>query len=141
MVEYAQSLGNFLSGFTGEHVGEPRLLICLYDEPLLHVDLKFVTPEEFSIRVENPIILFDKNNVLKTIIENTEAHFPSPDFQWIEDRFWKWGHYILQMIERGELFEAIDALSFVRSTVLGPLLHIKEEQLARGVRKLEFMVS
>ncbi|RTQ46015.1 hypothetical protein EJV47_22925 [Hymenobacter gummosus] len=38
----AASLGRLLECFTGEHVGEPRLLICLYDEPLLHVDLKFV---------------------------------------------------------------------------------------------------
>jgi len=29
MLELAQRLGSFLSGFTGEHVGEPRLLICL----------------------------------------------------------------------------------------------------------------
>jgi hypothetical protein len=31
MIDYAKRLGNFLSGFTGEHVGEPRVLICLYD--------------------------------------------------------------------------------------------------------------
>jgi hypothetical protein len=30
-----------LVGFTGEHVGEPRVLICLYGPPVLHVDLKF----------------------------------------------------------------------------------------------------
>jgi len=29
MLGYANSLGNLLSAFTGEHVGEPRLLICL----------------------------------------------------------------------------------------------------------------
>jgi hypothetical protein len=41
MLAYAKSFGNLLSGFTGEHVGEPRVLICLYDDPLLHVDIKF----------------------------------------------------------------------------------------------------
>jgi hypothetical protein len=40
MLEYANHLGKLLSGFTGEHVGEPRVLICLYDNPLLHVDIK-----------------------------------------------------------------------------------------------------
>jgi predicted nucleotidyltransferase len=30
----ARSLGSLLTAFTGEHVGEPRLLICLYDDPL-----------------------------------------------------------------------------------------------------------
>ena len=33
MHEYANRFGKVLSAFTGEHVGEPRLLICLYDEP------------------------------------------------------------------------------------------------------------
>ena len=37
----AASLGKLLAAFTGEHVCEPRVLICLYDSPLLHVDLKF----------------------------------------------------------------------------------------------------
>src|SRR5690348_9102407 len=43
MIKYAKRFGNFLSGFIGDHVGEPRLLICLYDDPLLHVDIKFLT--------------------------------------------------------------------------------------------------
>lgn len=38
----AGSVGPLLESFTGEHVGEPRLLICLYGPPLLHVDFKFV---------------------------------------------------------------------------------------------------
>src|SRR5688572_27147100 len=61
MLDYAKRLGDFLSGFTGEHVGEPRVLICLYDNPLLHVDIKFVTLEEFHTRIETPTILIDRN--------------------------------------------------------------------------------
>ena len=30
-LDVARSLGRLLSGFTGEHVGEPRLVVCLYD--------------------------------------------------------------------------------------------------------------
>jgi len=37
---FAARLGSLLAAFSGEHVGEPRLLICLYGPPLLHVDLK-----------------------------------------------------------------------------------------------------
>ena len=40
--EIASRMGTVLTSFTGEHVREPRLLICLYGDPLLHVDLKFV---------------------------------------------------------------------------------------------------
>lgn len=40
---FAGTLGHLLHAFTGEHVGEPRLLICLFGPELLHVDLKFIT--------------------------------------------------------------------------------------------------
>jgi predicted nucleotidyltransferase len=137
MLDYAKKLGNFLSGFTGEHVGEPRVLICLYENPLLHVDIKFLTIEEFHNRIENPFLLIDKNGQLEKVIKNTEAKFPYPDYQWIEDRFWIWIHYALLKIGRGEYFEAYDFFGFLRMTVFGPLLHIKNKNLPRGVRKVE----
>ena len=90
MLNYARQFGHFLSGFTGEHLGEPRLLICLYDNPLLHVDIKFVTPDEFRRGIETPIILLDKDGQLNNILQQTEPKFPYPDYQWIEDRFWIW---------------------------------------------------
>jgi predicted nucleotidyltransferase len=137
MLDYAKRLGDFLSGFTGEHVGEPRVLICLYDNPLLHVDIKFVTLEEFHSRIETPILLIDKNGQLEKAISNSQAKFPYPDYQWIEDRFWTWIHYALLKIGRGEYLEAYDFMGFLRMVVLGPLLHIKNENLPRGVRKVE----
>jgi predicted nucleotidyltransferase len=137
MLDYAKRLGDFLSGFTGEHVGEPRVLICLYDNPLLHVDIKFVTLEEFHTRVETPVILIDKSGQLANAINNSTATFPYPDYQWIEDRFWTWIHYALLKIGRGEYLEAYDFFGFLRMVVFGPLLHIKNGNLPRGVRKVE----
>ncbi len=137
MIAYAQKLGDFLSGFTGEHVGEPRVLICLYDNPLLHVDIKFLTLEEFAHRIENPIILLDTDKQLQQIIEQTTYQFPYPDYQWLEDRFWIWVHYALLKIGRGEYTEAFDFMGFIRMVILGPLLHIKNGNLPRGVRKVE----
>jgi hypothetical protein len=137
MLNYAKRLGNFLSGFTGEHVGEPRVLICLYDNPLLHVDIKFVTLEEFHSRIETPTLLIDKNGQLEKAISNSQAKFPYPDYQWIEDRFWIWIHYALLKIGRGEYLEAYDFMGFLRMVVFGPLLHIKNDNLPRGVRKVE----
>ena len=112
MISYAGKMGNLLNAFTGEHVGDPRVLICLYDNPLLHVDIKFLTPEEFHKRVEDPFILHDTEDQLKNIIEKTEAKFPTPGFQWMEDRFWTWVHYDLVKIGRGEYFEAHDGFAF-----------------------------
>lgn len=137
MLDYAKRLGNFLSGFTGEHVGEPRVLICLYDNPLLHVDIKFVTIDEFHSRIETPTLLIDKNGQLEKAINNSQAKFPYPDYQWIEDRFWTWIHYALLKIGRGEYLEAYDFMGFLRMIVFGPLLHIKNGNLPRGVRKVE----
>lgn len=141
MMEYAGKLGKLLNGFTGEHVGEPRVLICLYDDPLLHVDIKFLTLEELTERVETPHILLDKGNQLQQAFEKSEAQFPYPDYQWIEDRFWTWIHYALLKIGRGEYMEAVDFFGFLRMTVFGPLLHIKNGNLPRGVRKAETMLG
>lgn len=141
MLPYARRIGPLLSGFTGEHVGEPRLLICLYEAPLLHVDIKFLTLEEFRHRIETPVILLDRDGQLQAVLEETEASFPYPDYQWIEDRFWIWVHYALLKIGRGEYLEAADFFGFLRMTVLGPLLHIKNGQLPRGVRKVETLLA
>ncbi|RNI21790.1 aminoglycoside 6-adenylyltransferase [Rufibacter latericius] len=137
MLEYANRLGNLLSGFTGEHIGEPRVLICLYDNPLLHVDIKFLTLAEVHTRVENPTILLDPYGQLQEALNTSSAQFPYPDYQWIEDRFWIWVHYALLKIGRGEYLEAFDFFGFLRMVVLGPLLHIKNGNLPRGVRKAE----
>lgn len=141
MIDLAKSLGNFISGFTGEHVGEPRLLICLYDDPLLHVDIKFLTLQEFVNRIENPVILFERDDLLTAIITSTEAKWPEPDFQWIEDRFWTWVHYACMKIGRGELMEAYDFLSFLRQTVFSPLMQVKNNIKVRGLRRVETQLS
>jgi predicted nucleotidyltransferase len=137
MLEVAARFGNLLSGFTGEHVGEPRVLICLYDDPLLHVDIKFLTLPEFDDRVENPVVLFEREHQLSDIIKSTKAVWPQPDFQWIEDRMWTWVHYIASKAARGEYFECLDGLGYIRGKVLAPLLQVKSKTLVRGLRKVE----
>lgn len=137
----ASRIGNLIESFTGEHVGEPRLLICLYGPPLLHIDLKFVSYEDIEEKVENPVILWERENRLSDILYKTDATFPTPDPQWIEERFWIWVHYCATKLGRGELFEVIDFLSFLRSTVLGPLILQKNNARPQGVRKLEKYAS
>ncbi len=137
MLEYAHSFGEFISGFTGEHVDEPRVLICLYDDPLLHVDIKFLTLPEFYERIENPVILFERDNQLTAVINSTKAEWPAVDFQWIEDRIWTWVHYIASKTARGEYFECLDGLGFIRAKVLAPLLQVKSKTVVRGLRKVE----
>lgn len=141
MMTMARSFGDLISGFTGEHVGDPRVLICLFDNPLLHVDIKFITLPELADRVENPVILFERDNQLSALIQSTIAQWPLLDFQWIEDRFWTWVHYACLKIGRGELLEAFDFLSFLRMTAISPLLQVKNKKLPRGLRRVETELS
>jgi predicted nucleotidyltransferase len=133
----AASLGPLLAAFTGEHVGEPRVLICLYGPPLLHVDLKFVSLADVAERVEDPSVLWERDGRLTAALQGGEARHPTRDLQWIEDRFWVWIHYGAGKIGRGELFEAHDMLTFLRAQVLGPLMLQTVGARATGVRRLE----
>jgi predicted nucleotidyltransferase len=131
------SLGRLLASFTGEHVGEPRLLICLYEEPLLHVDLKFVTLGDLAERVEDPAILWQRDARIEQALAAGQAAYPSPDAPWLERRFWVWVHYTASKLGRGELFEALHLLDYLRAVVLGPLGLQKAGARPSGVRRIE----
>ena len=133
----AAALGPLLASFTGEHVGEPRLLICLYGPPPVHVDLKFVTPDELATRVETPIVLWDRDGRVRIALAAGTSSYPLPDPQWIEDRFWVWVHYAAAKVALGELFEALDFTAFLRGRVLGPLALMEKSVQPNGVRQLE----
>lgn len=137
----AQQLGSLVECFTGEHVGEPRLLICIYGPPLLHIDLKFVSLDDIHEKVENPIILWERDQVISSRIFDTPAEFPQPQPEWIEERFWTWIHYTATKIGRGELFEAVEAIGFIRVRVLGPMILAKHGARPQGLRKVEFIAS
>ena len=135
--QIASTLGPLLVAFTGEHVGEPRLLICLSGPPALHVDLKFVSIADAAKRVDDPVILWQRGNRLTQAFESATPVYPRPDGQWIEDRFWVWIHYTVTKIVRGELFEAIESMSFLRINVLGPLALQRAGRRPTGVRRIE----
>lgn len=137
----AAELGPLVAAFTGEHVGEPRLLICLYggdgDGPPLHVDLKFVSLPDVADRVDDLAVLWERDGRVTRALHVGEARFPSPDPQWIEDRFWVWIHYGATKVGRGELFEAVNFIAFLRAQVLGPLILLEAGAQPSGVRRVE----
>ncbi|GAA2439146.1 hypothetical protein GCM10010405_23110 [Streptomyces macrosporus] len=128
---------SLVAGFTGEHVGEPRVIITLVGPPLLHVDFKFVRASDFAERTENPEILWDRDGLLADALAQQPPATPAFDLQWIEDRFWIWVHYGATKLGRGELFETIGFLTYLRETVLGPLAARRVGAIPRGVRHLE----
>ncbi len=133
----AETIGGLLAAFTGEHVGEPRLLICLYGPPLVHVDLKFVTLADMSL-VERPRLLWAREPAkVQECLDVADIAWPNRSPQWFEDRAWVWLHYCATKLLRGELYEAVGMLAFFREQILGPMLHRRAGRWQRGVRRIE----
>ncbi|WP_051469289.1 hypothetical protein [Chelativorans sp. J32] len=137
-MDFAKALPNFISAFTGDHVGEPRLLICLYGPPLLHIDLKFVLVSDLDHQIEQRAVLFAREPAeIEKRLEAGTIAWPNLPSEWFEARAWIWLHYAATKLARGELYEAIGMLGFFREQVLGPLLYRRAGKNQRGVRRLE----
>ncbi|WP_436701172.1 nucleotidyltransferase domain-containing protein [Nocardioides sp. BYT-33-1] len=126
-----------VDGFTGEHVGEPRLIIALVGPPLLHVDFKFVRISDLGERSGDPVVVWERDGSLARALAGRPATEAGYDAQWVEDRFWTWVHYGATKLARGELFEVIGFLGFLREVVYGPLAAELSGTAPRGVRRLE----
>ncbi|WP_017522626.1 nucleotidyltransferase domain-containing protein [Pusillimonas noertemannii] len=135
---FAERIGELLAAFTGEHVGEPRLLICLYGPPLIHVDLKFATLADLDRCVERPSVLFARDpHKVNARLDSAAIAWPNATPDWFEQRAWIWLHYGATKLARGEIFEAIGMLAFFREQILGPMLHRRAGRPQRGVRRIE----
>jgi predicted nucleotidyltransferase len=137
----AESLGTLLADFTGEHVGEPRLLIGLYavdeGDGILHVDLKFVRAADLTERVDDPVVLWERDECCGLVLAASAAVWPAHPDQWFEDRIWVWLHYGAARLARGERHEALVTIGWLRERVLGPLLARRAGVRQRGLRHIE----
>ena len=136
-IEIVNQIGGLLAAFTGEHVGEPRLIIALFEPDTIHVDFKFVSLPDAATRVDDTKVLWEHDGLLSAVLDSADFQYPQPDAQWIEDRFWVWSHYGATKIARGEYFEALEFMSFLRATVLSPLALRQNNMTPSGVRKIE----
>lgn len=126
-----------IAAFTGEHVGELRLIIALFEPHTIHVDLKFADLTHAGQRVDDTKVLWENASQLTDVLNKTAYQYPQPDPQWIEDRFWIWSHYAATKIARGEYFETLEFISFIRQNVLSPLALKQSDLTPSGVRKIE----
>ena len=133
----AASVGPLVSAFTAEHIGVPQMLICLYGDIPIHVDLAFMVPEELASRPEDPVVLWDRDGKLHQVLSSSKPCPTTVDWQWMEDRIWTWIHYTATRAARGELFEAIRFLSFLLWTVLGPIAVQASGGRPHGLRRFE----
>ncbi|HIF9080036.1 TPA: oxalate:formate antiporter [Photobacterium damselae] len=129
---------SLLAAFTGEHVGEPRLVISLFEgSELVHVDFKFVCLPDAATRVDDTKVIWQYDSCLSDVFATKQPSYPQPNAQWIEDRFWIWVHYAATKIARGEYFETLEFISFLRMTALSPLALQQAGLTPSGVRTIE----
>lgn len=126
-----------VAAFTGEHVGEPRLMVSIFEPHAVHVDFKFVALTDAATRVDDNQVLWERDSLLTDVFATTQPQYPQPDPQWVEDRFWIWIHYAATKIARGEYFEALEFISFLRQNVLSPLALKQAGLTPSGVRTIE----
>jgi hypothetical protein len=140
--EFARACGPLVAAFTGEHVGEPYLLITLYDD-LVHVDFLFTELADAQARNEGRKVrmLWQREPGVTEALSRPYEPDPVADLAYSEARIWTWVWYIQSKILRGELWEAVSGLSFVRDQVLFRLLATSQEIRYRGARFAEESVG
>lgn len=85
--QIAAELGQLLTAFSGEHVGEPRLLLCMYGNPVLHVDFFFTKLSELRRVMQEPVVLWERSGLLSERLRNQNNTSPlTIDPQWMADR-------------------------------------------------------
>jgi hypothetical protein len=133
----AEGLGSLAAAVRGDYVGEPRLLVCLYVQPLLHVDLKLLKPDNLDALVERPTVLWSRDASIQERICKAEVSWPNKPPEWFEQRFWVWLHYALTKAGRGELYAARVMMSTLTGQILGPMIASAHGKEQRGARRLE----
>ncbi len=134
---FAAQVGPLLSAFTGEHVREPGLLLCLYGPPPVRVDYKFLADRDLDRRVEDGRIVWQRDGLIDAAFSRAAANWPSSGPQWMEDRFWTWIFNGATKLGRGELFACLEEVAFLRRAVLAPLITQSRGHRPSGVRRLE----
>jgi hypothetical protein len=135
--EMARDRGPLVAAFTGEHVGEPQLLITLYQDSCTWT----ISSPRLPKRPRRTRA--DARSSCGSAMTNSPTPSPgltaSPvkDLTYLEARMWTWTWYIQSKVLRGELWEGVSALNFVRDTVLFRLLAMSQESRYRGARFAE----
>jgi hypothetical protein len=102
----------------------------------VHVDFLFLSVSDYREHPGAQVRLFERTPQPPPAPQPAASFGDHPP-QWFEDRFWGWVHYGATKLGRGELFEALQYLEYVRGDVLAPLMARRAGLPARGVRHLE----
>jgi predicted nucleotidyltransferase len=140
-----EQVGDILADFPATHLGDPNQFVTFYRAEFpVHVDYQYRVPDDLVPRSRDAevIILLDKSGILESwkarCAAMEESNTPTREqLQYVEDRFWAWCLYTHGKIRRGELWEARDAIEYLRNNVLVRLAYHECALRPEGNRKLE----
>ncbi|MDQ3660185.1 MAG: nucleotidyltransferase domain-containing protein [Actinomycetota bacterium] len=135
--ELVEACGAPVARFSAEHVGHPDMLIVLYDD-LVHIDFYLVRLGELSTKNGGmpSWVVWSRDDGIAAALSGP-ADAARVDLAWIEARMWTWVWYTHSKILRGELYEALDALQYLRGNVLFALLAETSGVRPYGSRRAE----
>lgn len=139
--DLAAAGGRVVALFVAEHLGIPTLTIVLYDD-LVHVDFDVVAADRAAEHNDGlPAVVLWEREPISDALPGTYALEVAAGVRWLEARIWTWSWYIQSKVLRGELYEAMDGLQYVRDQVLFRLLAFHGERRPAGGRRAEAVVG
>ncbi len=135
MQEFASKLGTLGAAYETKEDDKLDLLSCLYVEPTLHVDLKFVNLKQFSAFRAKTHVLWEWNGALSAAVNRKREKPKDMTLQFAEERFWIWFQEASAKLGRGEFFYAYDMCAHIRNNALVPLVLMRVK--SEGARHLE----
>ena len=139
--ELAAACGRVVALFVADHLGIPTLTIVLFDE-LVHVDFDVISVDRAAEHNEGlPAVVLWEREPISAALPGTYRSDFTADIRWMEARIWTWSWYIQSKVLRGELYEALDGLQYVRDQVLFRLLAFGRGDRPAGGRRAEAVVG
>jgi len=139
--DLASAAGSVVALFVAEHLAIPTLTIVLYDD-LVHVDFDVVAADRAAEHNDGlPAVVLWEREPISDALPGTYAPEVAAGVRWMEARIWTWSWYIQSKVLRGELYEALDGLQYVRDQVLFRLLAFHGERRPAGGRRAEAVVG
>lgn len=142
-------VGDVATVFPATHLGDPHQIIVFYQTDIpIHVDYQYRASSELVPRRadRDVVLLLDRTGDLTRWLEacrvvDENGHAADAErLQYLEDRFWGWCWYAYSKIERGEAWEARDAIEYMRTNVLVVLATMAHGHPYEGNRRLERML-
>ena len=139
--DLAAAAGRVVALFVAEHLGIAGLTIVLYDD-LVHVDFDVVAADRAAEHNDGlPAVVLWEREPISDALPGTYDPEIAAGVRWLEARIWTWSWYIQSKVLRGELYEALDGLQYVRDQVLFRLLAFHGERRPVGGRRAEAVVG